>query len=340
VKTLLFNDPANVNNQSASTSQQQDEQFSVPTAIQTPNQNVPLTTQVPDSFSSPKAEDIQTSPLANSFSSESSKSLQPDFNAAMPDEPESLGLETKILPQEEASGTENISSVAQPDKFIENEIPTAPEEKFDMDASGSLKTNISQNPEAPTPPKFDLPSIDKGKNVSANAPAPDINVSNNLPQKYPQLNSSEDKPKKKSVGKSLAIAGGIGGFGIVAISAAAIGWYVLKPSATSISPTPVPQATVPVSPSVETTTAPIVETNANINDLSVDVVPSNTSITNTGDLPDTTKRSINKTIQPTPVKTEAAQRTATVPTPVRNSLPVKKPVVNKKPASDSTKILQ
>ncbi len=340
VQTLIFNEQTNAHNQSISQSRPQAEQSSVPTAILASDHDTPPTPQVLDSDSSQKAEDIHVSPSADSYSSKSSKNLPPDFNDSMPDESVFLSSETKILPPEESSRVENISSAVQRDEFIENEIPSDPKEKFNPDEIVSLKTNISQGDEVLPSAKVNLLSKAEGKNSSANAYASDINVSKTPPQTYPQVDSFENKAKKKSAGKSLSIAGGISGFAVVAIGAAAIGWHALKPSQTSVNPTTMPEAVISASPSVEPTAALVIETNTNINDSSAEIVPSNTSITNTGNSTDTTKRSINKIIQPTPMKIEAAQRTATVSTPAKNSLPVKKPVVNKKTESDSTRILQ
>ena len=159
-----------------------------------------------------------------------------------------------------------------------------------------------------------------------------------------QVKTAAPIVKKKS-NKSLAVVGGLAALLILLLGAGAVGWFLLrnKNSTTEETPTPSPETTVTVQPSVEPTLAIVGDSDTNTANTN-GLTDSNSLTTNTNDsanvkivtTPTATPTSIvpSRTVQPTPQPT----RPITVATPrstplnvIQPTRPTPKPTVKKTP---------
>ena len=263
-----------------------------------------------------------------------------------PNETALLESKTKTLPPEKMAQAENLSTPIRPDKFIENEISSGTEANS---AAGEIVTLKRQGGKAPSSAVFDLPS-EVGENFApANTSVEPESVYKTTPQAFPQIHSpAAMAPKKKSGGKSIAIAGGIGALAIAALGSAAIGWYALRPAETTNTAPPAPQPTVSTAPPVEPTVEANVPAITNANVSSEGVAASEPAAnTNTSVQQAETSAAKTRTENERPVQS-TSQRAATpkpqvatvAPSAVKNK-PNKPPVQAKPPAaSRRTDILQ
>jgi len=128
---------------------------------------------------------------------------------------------------------------------------------------------------------------------------------------------------RKSSGKGLAIAGGLFALLFLAISAAGIGWYLLRDKGAttdSVTPTPTAEATVSLEPTI--TTAPTVEVvteteSSTTNTSTNSEVTSSDSNSDSGDANSTittrpTQTTVQTTVQPPPVRAATPRSTPQV----------------------------
>ena len=274
------------------------------------DQTIRYDEEVPDSL--PKQSDIKTEVfLAGSSSAITS------FQQENPTRRDSYG-ESGGLKQDESFAAQNESGQA------ENYSPnaTVPFISFDKD---------NERVAGETAVAFNIPEYDDETTAGAGyAPAenyaPDEEVY--VPAAAPQKS-----------GKGLAIAGGLFALLILAVSAAGIGWYMLKDNNSTtdiIASPPTPEASVAIEPSPTPTVEVVTETNSSIDSnssINSEVVNSETNSStnsNASVVSTNTSRPPTQTAQPTPIKPNATPRSTpqvvTVKTP-----PVGKPTPAKTP---------
>jgi len=208
-------------------------------------------------------------------------------------------------------------------------------ESFSPDATAASISFGTENDKSAAALDFDSTTDYKPDSYATFTPAREISREDF--QQEPKANSqtpdqrlpvSGNQPvKKKSGGKGIFIAGGIGLL-LLVISAAAVGIYVLSSSAPAVksTPTPTPEATIEITP----TPAPTVEeaiTNTNVNSNSesgnLSEADSNTNVDSNTDASDSNKSNDRP----------AVERPADVPTGGRGGAQPTTPVkINPKPS--------
>ncbi len=151
-------------------------------------------------------------------------------------------------------------------------------------------------------------------------------------------------PGKPKSNKSLAIVGGLAALLILAVSAGAVGWYVMRDSGSSsgnATPNPTTEATVAVEPTVAPTMEIVNDVNANTdanmtgNELTnTNITPSNANSTvnvKTGSTPTSAPTAVpTRTVQPLPTRPPATPR-ATPFIRIEPSQPTPRPTPKKTP---------
>ncbi len=230
-------------------------------------------------------------------------------------------------------------SFSEGDSFPPNEAEVedfSPPENYSPNATVPLFTfdKESENGSAAeTAVGFD--SLSKGDNKTS-AGATFVPVDNFAPPDNETFTPTPATVQPKKSGKGLAIAGGLFALLILAVSAAGIGWYMLRDTGggttdDNVTPTPTVESTATVAPSATPTVEAINETNTSTNS---EANTSNTNSvedsTNTTRTPQPTGQTTPPVRVPTPVKVPT-QTTPTIPTrtptagPVRTATPVKTP---------------
>ncbi|MGI8555509.1 MAG: hypothetical protein ACR2LT_04030, partial [Pyrinomonadaceae bacterium] len=256
-------------------------------------------------------------PVQTDNSAAQNHNLHDDFNAAMKDEGKSFGIKTEVLPAEKMPKAENFSVPSIPkneffaDEKEDNFSFSAPEKEFDPNATFPLINFDRKN--IPTDEVYDsLSETEENYAPSEIFAAGETAASGQ--EKFPPVSASMPaEPKKKSGGKGLLAAGVLGGLAIVAIGAAAIGWYVFKSSAiTTTTPTPTPVVESTATPSATPTVEPTVEAITNTgNSNSEAVISDTTTADNTNDKKTDVTTNDVKTPNDKPVQTTPARATPT-----------------------------
>lgn len=265
--------------------------------------------------------------------------------------------------------TNNYSSTPPPvEDFRKDDFSFAPEDdfssepkvkEFDPGATIPLIHFDKENDAPVTSDRFDSRSEPEKTFVPSVTPAQPHNFA--AETSAPRQENFAAPPvkteaTKKSGGKGLAIAAGVGVFFIVIIAAAAGGWYLMKSSGTTAAtptPTPIVESTPTpiISPTIEPTVEPTVEANTNTGiSNSSDVVtsePANTNdaankkaeVTPTPDV----RTQIDRPAQITPQRTPPPRQNSSTTAGTHLTPPpaVKTPAPQKTPAkSGRTDILQ
>jgi serine/threonine protein kinase len=333
-QTMAFNAPA-VQNQAIPQSQQATEQFSTNVIGQASAQNGQQETAAFDSFSEAKLDESAAA---------AGSSQRQNLDAEMKNGEDSLGMKTEVLPFEKIPRAEGYSSPSAPaapaQNFADEDFSSEPEADFNPEATIPPLVNFGK-PQPERQPEQDFNSFPRNE---ANNEAKEESFQPAQPASQAEAAVTpppvQAEPKKKSGGKGLAIAAGIGGLAVVAVGAAAIGWYALKPSEVTVNPTPTPQveatAEPTVAPSIEPTVEPTIEAVTTPTEATTEVVSSTPEST---DGQQNVNSQVSKTpnVQPTPAKAAPTPRIAGGKTPA----PAKTPPPAKTPAkSTRTDILQ
>ncbi|MGI9037170.1 MAG: protein kinase domain-containing protein [Pyrinomonadaceae bacterium] len=339
-----------------------------------PTENLPpANNQSPANTFQPKTKDVPSSTQPNASSAPATREFaaRDDFEATIKDAPP-VGFKTEILPFEKIPRAEdyapssarestfNISAPPTPEKesapenFFapEDDFSSRKEQQFDPNPTFSFINFDRENAESPTNANFNAAQKSEETYAPSETYAPAQSfaaVQTNEPRAENFAPPVKSAPPKKSGGaKTLAVAGIIGVLAIFIIGAAAIGWYVLHPSATAtITPTPTPivesTPTPIVSPTVEPAAEPTIEAITNSNGSS-DAVTSDSSNTNATDrktdVTNDARPPVEKPVQPTQVRAAPTPRVAVSTTP-RAAPTAKPPIVQKTPVkTNRTDILQ
>ncbi|MDQ2747137.1 MAG: protein kinase [Acidobacteriota bacterium] len=249
-----------------------------------------------------------------------------------------LGSDSSVIADAIAETDQN--SFGQQEHFEEketNQTGNYEESKFFSDED--LKQSPGYSPDATVP----LMSFDKDANgisTGFDAPADSGKTSTfTSPEaSAPGKSVVAAAPAKKKSSKTAAIVGGIAALLILAVGAAAVGWYVMRDNSgtSEVTPTPTPEASVSVAPTVEPTLEIVNQTNVNAdtNELTNGAITTNgndSTNVKTGGTPTATATvAPTRTIQPTPTRAVSTPR----PTPIVNiepSRPTPKPSVKKTP---------
>ncbi|MCY7376784.1 MAG: serine/threonine protein kinase, partial [Pyrinomonadaceae bacterium] len=293
----------------------------------------------------------------------------PDFEATLrydPEYEESIPKQADIRTEVFLAGSSSVIAEAQQGKFSREEsfkeesfkeesfkeesfVPEKPAESENLEESRffseeDLNQSPGYSPDA-TVPLMSLGNLtdENGSNATAvnfDSFAKEENKTSTFTPAGTSIPSEQVKPPaKQKSNKTLAIGGGLAALLILAISAGAIGWFVMRDNgSTSDNTTPMPtsEATATVEPTVEPTLEVVndVNTNTNTNE------PTNSEVltTNTNDsaniktvkTPTTTATAVpTKTVQPQPTRTAAATPRSTPL--IDRPPPTPRPTVKKTP---------
>ncbi|MGI8470581.1 MAG: serine/threonine protein kinase [Pyrinomonadaceae bacterium] len=305
---------------------------------------------------------ISSAPAAQNFAA------QDDFDATMKDAPQSFGIKTEVLPFEKMPRAENYASPSTRENEF-NVSPTSTQEKESAadDFSFAPEDDFSSGKEKGFDPNATFPLINFDKESAKPSASPNFNADVEGEEIYtPSDNYSpavatveaaasgrenvapppvQSALQKKSGGKALAVGGGIAAFAIIVIAGAAIGWYVLRPSAATTvtsTPTPVVESTpTPIaSPTVEPTVEAVTNSNSSSDVVTSDSSNTNTNLVKTDVTVNDTRPQNDKPVQTVPVRATPTPRIVVLTTP-RPAPTAKTPAAQKTPVkTDRTDILQ
>jgi serine/threonine protein kinase len=314
-QTMAYNMPGNEQSQPVPQSQQQTEQYSGNIMGHVSDDSHQAPTLVSDPFAGRQAENVQASVHPDSYSSQPQTS---DAEAKYGGEP--IGEKTEVLPKEKMPNLENYAAAVPQETFAAEQVPSVPQNQANFDESVPSMVKFDESQESAPQPTANYNSLPKTQAAAAGA--------NSFPtnQSQPQTATAftptapvQTQPQKKSGGKGLMIAGGLGGLAIVAVGAVGIGWYALRPTEATVNPTPTPVVEATVAPTAE----PTIETTTNQTNSSTEVAASTPESTpettedakNQKTLVTTEKTPQQMTTQSTPVRTTATPRVVTAKTP-------------------------
>ncbi len=298
---------------------------------------------------------------ANSYSSQTPAAgkTEPDFDqtirydeSASNSLPKQSAIKTEVFLAGSLSAvtTAPEESFPKTDDYAKNDNPTqnnnfstknefgVPAENYSPDATVPLFTFDKNNDSVAAETAVGFHSMPETDTNKTSAGATYVPVENNAPGGATFTPVVAAAAQKKS-GKGLAIGGGIFALLILAIGVAGVGWFALGSNETTTdngTPTPLPQATVSVEPSV----APTLEIVTGGMNTSTNSEVSTTSNTNSvGNSIDPTKPTptIQTTIQPKVQPTVPPTIRPTIPRPTPQIVTAKTPTAGAKtPAPGKT----
>lgn len=318
-QTMAYNMPVSEQSQPVPQSQQQTEQYSGNIIGQVADDNShQAPTLVSDPFAGRQAENVQASVQPDSYLSQ-----PPASDATAKYDADSIGVKTEVLPKEKMPSLDNYAPAVPQENFGGEQFSSVPQEQANFEESVPSIVTLDEPQKSAPQPTANYNPLPKTQAVAAGANSFPTNQSQPQPATAFTPTPVQTQPQKKSGGKGLMIAGGLGGLAIVAVGAAGIGWYALRPTEATVNPTPTPK----IEATVEPTAQPTIETTANQRDSSTEVAASTPESTPEATSQETTEGTKNQkaivttektqqtTTQPTTVRTTATPRVVTVKTP-------------------------
>ena len=277
-----------------------------------------------------------------------------NFDPPVKDAEKSTNIKTEVLPhekipraddyaaslkQEKESGTNDFSIAPPAEDFSSS--ADAGEKGFDPHATvplinfgkaaeeGESIDSSPENEKIAAPSKSSAAARDFAVAETA-AVAPEQETFEPTPVKT--------APPKKSGGKSLAIAAGVGGFAVIIIAAAALVWYVLKPTTSPVEPTSAPTVESTPAPSAAPTEEPTLEANTSV-DNSSQVTAESSPESDTNPRRQDVSGGGGRTQNDRTGRTTSRVVVSTAATPVPPGAEAAKPTPTKKPVAKERTIL-